>query len=126
MNLKFKKKKGFTLIELVIVIVIIGILIMLAALKYKDITETASDKVAMSNLKSLKTAVALYQTKHSGTLPTKMEDIKDSLEKNALDKNSNYSYSFDGTILKVTKKSGNNKEKWGVKQGVEGTYYEVK
>lgn len=59
--MKFKRRqKGFTLIELVIVIAIIAILISIAAMKYSTTNLAAEAAAHNSNVKVLKSAGILY------------------------------------------------------------------
>lgn len=59
--MKFKKRqRGFTLIELVIVIAIIAILISIAAMKYSTTNLAAEAAAHNSNVKVLKSAGILY------------------------------------------------------------------
>ncbi len=57
-------KKGFTLIELMIVVVIIGILAALAIPRFGQATARAKEKEADGILKSIYTAQTAYSAKH--------------------------------------------------------------
>lgn len=57
---KFKNSKGFTLIELVIVIVILGILAAVAIPKFVDLRGEAQLASAKGNLGGLRAAASLY------------------------------------------------------------------
>lgn len=66
------KNKGFTLIELVVVIVILGILSATALPKFINISQDAHDSIAKSLKGSFKSAVSMY---HSCWLASGEQDI---------------------------------------------------
>lgn len=110
-------KKAFTLIELVIVIVILGILAGVAALSYSNVTTASKDSVAKTNVRLIKSALIFYQYKSEGNLPESISDIKSSTESDAMvlknlmesDAYSNpegYIYSWDKNLKSVTVTGG--------------------
>ena len=79
-NLLKKKKKAFTLLELVIVISIIAILISIAALSYRGTNIQAQATAHNSNVKTLKNASVLYLIDHPDATNITVADLKDYLE----------------------------------------------
>ena len=63
--------RGFTIIELLIVIVIIGILVAITAVSYNGITKSASESVVKSDLKQAMTALELNKAK-TGVYPASL------------------------------------------------------
>ena len=64
-----KSKKGFTLVELVIVIAILGILALYALPKYQGIVEQARSSEAKAQLGSFRSALGIYYAKNHGVYP---------------------------------------------------------
>lgn len=56
-----QNKKGFTLVELMIVVVIMGILVAVAIPVYGAVTKNAAKKTCDNNVQTIKSAVATYQ-----------------------------------------------------------------
>jgi general secretion pathway protein G len=64
-----RKHKGFTLIELVVVVMILGILAAVAAPKLLGTSSTAADNGLKETLGVVRDAIERYTAEHGGTLP---------------------------------------------------------
>ena len=62
------KQKGFTIVELLIVIVVIGILAAISIVAYNNVTQKARDDQRVSDVRNVINAVASYQAEN-GTWP---------------------------------------------------------
>lgn len=67
---KRHSSRGFTLIELVIVIVIIGILAAVAVTKYSDLTGSAKVAAMQANTGAVRSGYAVYLATNAGVAPT--------------------------------------------------------
>ena len=86
---KLKKLKGFTLIELMIVVAIIGILAAVAIPKFADLVTKSKEASVKGTLGSVRSAVSIYYGDQDGTYPGNLFD--------ALTLNNKYVPSIGGT-----------------------------
>ena len=70
-------EKGFTLIELMIVIAVIGILAAIALPRFGSVKSTANRARAESEMKNIQTALEMYYSKHEAYPGTGKEELKD-------------------------------------------------
>lgn len=63
-NQKKSQDKGFSIMELLVVIAIIGLLATFATFSYSESRKEARDKIRMSELEQIKTALVLYKAEH--------------------------------------------------------------
>jgi len=76
-------KKGFTLIELVIVIIVLGILAAVAVPKFVDISTKSKESATKAGLASLRSAVTMFYTSTAVTgtarFPTSLSELAGAL-----------------------------------------------
>ncbi|MHB9155999.1 MAG: type IV pilin protein [Endomicrobiales bacterium] len=65
-----KKSQGFTLIELMIVVAIIGILSAIAIPKFADLIRKSNEGATKGNLGAIRSAVSIYYGELEGVFPT--------------------------------------------------------
>jgi prepilin-type N-terminal cleavage/methylation domain-containing protein len=70
-----KTRKGFTLIELMIVVAIIGILAAVAIPKFADLIRRSSEGATRGNLGALRSALNVYYADMEGFFPTDMQSM---------------------------------------------------
>lgn len=71
---KLMNKKGFSLVELMIVVVIMGILIAVAIPLYGAITKNANNKTCAANIRNIKANAAAYKSSYD-TNVTSLSEI---------------------------------------------------
>ena len=79
---KMLNKKGFSLVELMIVVVIMGILIAVAIPLYGAITDNAKNKTCKNNVKVIQQNAANYYAMHSTT--ASVADLKAMFDNNKM------------------------------------------
>jgi len=80
-NCKLKiAKGGFTLLELLIVIAIIGILVAMGTVSYSTAQKRARDSKRQGDMKAIQNAFEQYYAAHSGSYPAQASCIAGSLE----------------------------------------------
>lgn len=77
---RIRSSKGFTLMELIIVMAILAVLVTLALLYYGNIGQDAYRNALMADLKAVDEAITLYENKY-GTLPVVESTIIDLEDK---------------------------------------------
>ena len=79
MNKLRKNKKGFTLIELIVVIAILGILVLLAAPRFLGYTKDANVATMQADAKVLANAALVYNIENEATWPITSEGTEQKI-----------------------------------------------
>lgn len=72
-----RNQKGFTLMELMIVIVIIGVLAAIGVPAYQGYVERAQERTCEANRRTLSTASGMYYIDNDNAYPTAVADLAD-------------------------------------------------
>ena len=72
----FKDKKGFTLVELMVVVAILGVLTMVAIPVFNNSTKKAETTTCQANQRTIESAISMYQAdKGAGKLPADVAEL---------------------------------------------------
>lgn len=63
------RRRGFTLVEILIVVVILGILAGIVIPKFANATEDSRATATLMNLRHIRTEIELYRVEHGGHMP---------------------------------------------------------
>jgi prepilin-type N-terminal cleavage/methylation domain-containing protein len=69
-----RNQRGFTLVELMIVIVIIGVLAAIAVPAYSSYVSKAQERTCEANRRMISTAAGMYYIENDGTYATDIDD----------------------------------------------------
>lgn len=70
MSARNRIRHGFTLVEILIVVVILGILAAIVIPQFTSASETAKASSLVSQLQTIRSQLELYQVQHNGNYPT--------------------------------------------------------
>lgn len=124
-----KSTSGFTIVELLIVIVIIAILAAITVTAYNGIQERSRKAYFLSDISNIKKAMEFFKTEN-GTYPQcpsgpecgYISAIKPQLEPKYASGLSNYNFAY---VTYVTQLPGTDQERWGMRYVANADPYKV-
>ena len=72
---KAQKRGGFTLVEVLIVVVIMAILAATIIPQFSDSTKDAKNNTSKFNLHTIRSQIELFKSQHDGKVPTNLNDL---------------------------------------------------
>ncbi|WP_313342854.1 type II secretion system protein [Sedimentibacter sp.] len=102
---KLKSKKGFTLIELVVVLAVLGIIMAIAVPRFMEVQENAKEKADEATIEMLAKAAELYYVQNNTTNSITVEDLVPSYLDKIEFKTDEYGES-DGSDLAISYSNG--------------------
>lgn len=69
-------QKGFTLVELLVVVVVIGVLAAIAIPKFTSATDDAKIAKIKADMRTIASSIALYQARYNGGSPPDLTTLK--------------------------------------------------
>jgi type II secretion system protein G len=75
--MRIRDQRGFTIMELLIVIVVIGILAAIAVPAYNSFTAKAQSTACKANLRTIQTVIGIYYAEH-GSYPADDADLQEA------------------------------------------------
>ncbi len=92
-----RNKKGFTLVEILIVVVILGILAAIVIPQFTNASESAKSSSLYTQLQTLRSQLELYQVQHNGVYPTLAQLNANSSEWGVMTNKTTVTGSIDNT-----------------------------
>lgn len=75
MRHRIRRDEGFSILELMFVVAILGILVVIAVASFRLSTTSARRVTCRENQRNLTTSVSLYEQDHDGAKPTALADL---------------------------------------------------
>ena len=104
-----KNKKGFTLTELMIVVVILGILVLIAVPIYNNVTDKAETSTCAANRRTIESAMVQYTVIEEEPLPGNITGLEGVLKEKYIDEwpecPSGGEYALDGVNITCSEHS---------------------